>query len=173
MATHEKKRSEESPSRSPESPQEKLAPQPNATFPSRYGRYESFPLMRIRDEFEHLFDRFWPAFWEGRDRSNFWGLDVDERDDSVVVRAEAPGFEPGDFDLQVRGNQLMICASHEQQAGTKDRSYQWSQQALCRTVDLPADVNADKVEASYKNGVLTVTLSKATPSSSRKITVHG
>lgn len=179
MATHEKKRSEQNNPQSRETSKGDLTTPHRSALPARFGRPEPFPLRQIRDEFEHLFDRFlpaWPSFWEGRDRSDFWGLDVDEQDDSVLVRAEAPGFEPGDFDLQVRGNQLLLCASHQEESkesGEKERSYQWSQHALCRTVELPTDVSADKVEANYKNGVLTVKLPKATPSTSRRITVQG
>ena len=91
----------------------------------------------------------------------------------MVVRAEAPGFEPGDFDLQVRGNQLTLCACHQDDSGKTDGGYQWSRQEFSRTVTLPDDVDPEKVEANYRSGVLTVTLPKAKPSSSRKITVQG
>src|SRR5205823_5301215 len=71
------------------------------------------PFRQMRQEFDRLFDRFFgglPAPWEaaggvpGGAGSHWqWGLDVREDDNTVTVRAEAPGFDPADFDLQVRG----------------------------------------------------------------------
>jgi HSP20 family protein len=136
----------------------------------------SGPFRQMREEFDRVFDRFfpgWTGFGELRSRSDFWGLDIDERDDAVVVRAEAPGFEPGDFDLQVRGNHLTLCACHQVDSDKTEGGYEWSRHELSRTVTLPDDVDPEKVEAHYRNGVLTVTLPRVTPTSSRKINVKG
>src|SRR5688572_1922471 len=63
------------------------------------------PFRRMRDEFNQLVNQFfggWPSTWDaGRDWH--WGLDVQENDANVMIRAEAPGFEPSDFDVEVRG----------------------------------------------------------------------
>jgi len=155
--------------------QNRPAPERGGTL-ARYGRSE--PFQQMRDEFDRLFNRFfsagpaWPAIAESRDRTDYWGLDLDERDDAVVVRAEAPGFEPGDFDLQVRGNQLFLCACHEQESDGNGGPSHWQRQELCRTVTLPAEVSPDKVDAHYRNGVLTMTLPKVKPSASSRIAVH-
>jgi HSP20 family protein len=131
----------------------------------------------MREEFDRMFDQFfrgWPAPWEGAGRDWHWGLDVREDDGTVVVRAEAPGFEPGDFDLQVRGDQLTLRASHKAEGEEQERGYrEWRQQELYRSVTLPAGVDADKVEANYRNGVLTVTLPKTEEGRGRRITVQG
>ena len=140
---------------------------------SRAGRFD--PWRQMRQEFDHMFDRFFrgfPSMWEGGGRSEFWGFDVEDKDDAVLVRAEAPGFEPGDFDLQVRGNQLVLSASHHEEGGEKEQSH-WSQRELFRSVTLPAEVTAEKVDAKYQNGVLTIKLPKTTPSSSQRIEVKG
>src|SRR6266545_2054560 len=88
-----------------------MAPSRGAPMARAGGRE---PLSRLRDEFDRLFDQFarsafgMPlARW---DAGTNWGLDVREDDDNVVVRAEAPGFEPSDFDIQVSGNQLIMSA---------------------------------------------------------------
>src|SRR5262245_15210650 len=77
-----------------------------ASQPSRLpAQRTEHPLARFRDEMDALFDRFfgrWPALPEwSSGPQQFWGVDVDETDKEVVVRAEAPGFEPQDFDIQV------------------------------------------------------------------------
>jgi HSP20 family protein len=132
------------------------------------------PFARLREEFDRLFNQLswgWPGApigrWEGG-----WGLDVREDDNTVVVRAEAPGFEPADFDLQVRGDHLVLRAAHK--AEEKDEGYrEWRRREFYRSVPLPPGVNADKVTATYRNGVLTVTLPRAEGSKTRRITVQG
>jgi HSP20 family protein len=135
------------------------------------------PMRRMRDDFERLFEqmfRGWgaPALGPGRDR--YWGLDVQETDDKVEVRAEAPGFEPGDFDVQVRGDQLVMCACHGGESSDKESGYrEWSRQEFYEAVPLPTGVDANKVEARYRNGILSVTVPKTEESKARRITVQG
>src|SRR6266496_3616356 len=73
--------------------------------PGAMAPYSFRPFDRLRDEFNRVFDRFFdgglPAL-SGDGSSDWrWGLDLDETEDTVVVRAEAPGFEPKDFDIHV------------------------------------------------------------------------
>ena len=74
-------------------------------------------------------------------------VDVFEADDSVQVVAEMPGIEKADVELSVDGRNLEI------QAARGDRRYN-------ETVELPADVDENSAKATYKNGVLEVTLKK-------------
>src|SRR5438105_2191631 len=81
-------------------------------LPAPYGGLGS--MNRLREEFDRVFDRFfqgWMMPWPGTELSRHWDFDVQEQDDSVVVRAEAPGFEPGDFNIDVRGSQLILHAA--------------------------------------------------------------
>lgn len=179
MATHEKKRHDQ-----PANPEMALSsrrtPSSPEAMPSTWQRgsmtpHRFEPLRQMRQEFDQMFDRFfrgWPSLWGG-DRSEYWGLDVEEKDDAVLVRAEAPGFEAADFDVQIRGNQLVLCACHRQEPAKEGKMQHWSQQELYRSVTLPSDVATENVEASYQNGVLTLTLPKTKPSSSQRITVKG
>jgi len=153
----------------------------NAPVPYRrggltpYGGFE--PFHRFREEFDRLFDRFLPAWFapeEGFGRGGHWGLDVKDDDGSVVVRAEAPGFEPADFDIQVRGDQLVLRAAHKAEAEEKERGYhEWRQQEFYRSVPLSSGIDADKVEAEYRNGILTVKLPKTEQARGRRIQVKG
>lgn len=151
-----------------------------AVVPSRRGSMapqEGFePLYQLREDFRRLFDELlpgWPSIW-GEGRRNGWGFDVQEDDSNVTVRAEAPGFEPGDFDLQVRGDQLVVRASKKTQTEEKEQGYrQWRQQDLYRSVSLPPGIDANQVDAEYRNGVLTVKLSKTEESKGRRIPIKG
>jgi HSP20 family protein len=137
------------------------------------GRSGGWPLTRLRTEFDRLFDDFFrgwglPAWMEERQMG--WGVDVDDQADKIVVRAEAPGFEPDEFDLQVRDNQLTLCACTRDER-KQDGARQWQQQELYRTIPLPSDVDTDRVDAQYKNGILTITLPKTPQSKGRKIEI--
>ncbi len=134
-------------------------------------------LFRFRDEFDRLFDEFfrgWPTVWGPSERELRWDLDVQDTDDAVLVRAEAPGFEPGDFDLEVHNDQLVMRAMHRTQTDEKERGFrEWSRQEFYRSVPLPAGVDANKVEASYRNGVLNIRMPKTEQSKAKRIEVKG
>lgn len=82
-------------------------------------------------------------------------VDVFDTDKTVQVVAEMPGIEKQDVELDVEGRQLEIKAAHG------DRKYH-------ELVDLPCDVDIDTSKASYKNGVLDITLKKVESKKSRK-----
>src|SRR5436309_1296071 len=111
-------------------------------------RWDDNPFALMRHQFDSLFDHFfrdWQAPLAGG-----WGLEVEDAGKEVVVRAEAPGFEPGDFDVQLSGDLLHVRAEQKQEGkeeGGRYRRYE-------RTVTLPTGVDRDKVEARYRNGVL-------------------
>lgn len=136
--------------------------------------WEIEPFQRMREEFSRLFDRMLPA-WAGQGEGEWragWKLDVDEDENKVEVRAEAPGFEPSEFDIQVRGDQLVLHAAHQAATEEKERGYRrWQQQEFYRSLPLPASVDPDKVEATYRNGVLSVTMPKTEEGKGRRIEV--
>jgi HSP20 family protein len=138
-------------------------------------RVHEFPffLSRLRDEFDHLLDRFaktWPSLWGHAEHGWRWGLEVEDRDDAVVVRAEAPGFEPGDFDVQVQDGRLTFRAARKAET-KKDEGREWSQRECYQSVTLPVGIDKDKVEARYHNGVLTITLPKTPEAKGRRVPV--
>jgi HSP20 family protein len=133
-----------------------------------------FPLGRLRAEFDRLFDDFFHG-WGGlpafpTEHESGWGLDVEDKDDKVIVRAEAPGFEPDDFDLQVKDDQLVLCACASEEKA-EEGARKWHQQELYRSIPLPSHIDAEHVDAEYHNGILTVTMPKTEPAKSRKIKV--
>jgi HSP20 family protein len=128
------------------------------------------PLSLFRDDLEEWFDRFfarWPALvgagWMGE-----YGLDIEETDDAVIVRADAPGFEPADFDIHVTGNTLRITAEHKVPVEGKEPEVE---RRLHRTVTLPVAVEPEKVDAKYRHGVLELRLPRTEPTKTRKIEV--
>jgi HSP20 family protein len=142
--------------------------QPRSRAMAQFG-----PLGRLRSEFDQLFDDFfrgWSGPNWGADRGWMPSVNVAERDDAVVVRADAPGFESGDFDLQIQGDQLVLCACQSEES-SRDEGEFWEKRELYQTVPLPAGIDAEHIDAQYRNGVLTVTLPKTEQSKGRKIDV--
>ncbi|ELZ90897.1 Hsp20/alpha crystallin family protein [Haloferax volcanii] len=119
------------------------------------------------DEIEDLFDRMGRSFEEsGIGRFQDISLDVVDDDEAIEVVADLPGFEKDDLDVSVSGRRLTIAADREEATEVDDEQYvrrERSQRSVSRTITLPAEVVRDEVTASYKNGVLTVTLPKAEP----------
>jgi len=124
------------------------------------------PLSLFRNEFDTLFDRFFGNWPDGDGRG--WGMEADETDKDVTVKMDAPGFEPGDFDVQVSGDTLRVTA--ERKGQKEDGSFE---RRFGRSVTLPAPVDPEKVQAKYKSGVLELTLPKTEQAQWKQIKVWG
>lgn len=101
-------------------------------------------------------------------------IDVVEREAEYVVTAELPGLEEKDFQLEVHRNLLTISGEKRVEQEAERKGWRWSERAYGRferSVQLPAEVTADSASASFKNGVLTVTLPKAESARVRHIPV--
>jgi HSP20 family protein len=133
-------------------------------IPRREKESFGYPVPRLRDEFKTLYDRFFngfPMVFEPFiEREHFWNLDVNETEKEVVVRAEIPGFEPADLDVELRNNRLFIKAETKHEVEKKESGYEYAERRYERFVELPAEVALAKVEANYRNGVLEVRLPK-------------
>src|SRR4051794_11098617 len=130
------------------------------------------PWGRLRTEFDRLFDDFMHGLpvWSD-ERQHSWGLDVQEGDKAIVIRADAPGFDADDFDIEIRGGNLVLCACQSEEKSQDEEGYQWQKRELYRSIPLPTHVDADKIDAQYRNGVLSVKLPKSEKTKSQKIEV--
>ena len=133
-------------------------------------RTESLPT--FQEEMGRLFDDFFSSgrsllrdFWGngGHDRAFMFPLDVRETDDRVFVDAELPGVDPKDVQVKVEGNTLQISGErkHEKEEKTKEvHRVERSYGRFLRQIELPWGADPEKVEATYKNGILTVNIGK-------------
>jgi HSP20 family protein len=139
-----------------------------AIAPREYDPFEMF-----RRGFTSLFDRTFPAWSMGFERpwETFepWGLEVEEKEEEVVVRAELPGFEAKDLEINLRGNVLYIRAEHHE--ATEGEEAERRHAKLKRSVTLPMGIVPDKVEATYRNGVLEVHVPFTPEAKPRRIAV--
>jgi HSP20 family protein len=114
---------------------------------------------------------------QGSDRATAWApaLDISERKDAYLVTVELPGVEADDLDitmedglLTIQGERHFAHDSSEQQFHRVERRYG----AFRRSITLPAQVQADQIEASFDNGVLEIMVPKAEEAKPKRIQVR-
>jgi HSP20 family protein len=132
------------------------------------------PIQLFRDEFDDLFDRFlegWPLVDEGNRLAPAWGLDLEETDKEVTIRAELPGFDAADLDIHVVGDLLTIRAEHKTEEGKEGEKKAERYAKMSRSVTLPPGTETEKVEATYHNGILELKMPRKPEAVGRKIPV--
>jgi HSP20 family protein len=120
----------------------------------------------LESEIDRLFESALGDF-AGAAGSDRFPVDLYEDKDNTYVRAELPGVERGDINVEMVEDYLTITAARKAREGEREESFSFS-----RSVSIPEAVQADKVSASYENGVLTVTLPKREEAKPRKISVN-
>ncbi len=132
---------------------------------------ESLPeLSRLRREMERVFEDFFAprAWFGGRLWEGEWSpaVDVSETPEAVTVKAEIPGIDPKDIDISLVGDVLTVKGEKKSEREEKKENYhlvERSYGSFARSISLPAAVNADKIDAKYEKGVLTVVCPKKEP----------
>jgi HSP20 family protein len=100
--------------------------------------------------------------------------DVSETDDAYVIEAELPGLKKDEIDVSLHDRELAITGEvkERESRGLRHRKQRRSGRFECR-VYLPGDIDADRIDASLTDGVLTVTAPKATTEKDRHIEIKG
>src|SRR5574337_143739 len=134
-------------------------------------------LPAFRREVERVFDRVLGELPRLDLAGMGWTphLDLTETKESLIVKAELPGLDVKDLDINISGNTLTLKGEKRQAKEEKDEHHhlvERSYGAFNRTVELPATVAADKVKAVFKNGVLTVTLPKTEEAKRKSIAIE-
>lgn len=141
-----------------------------ASWPS-FGR-----LSDLRNEIDRLFDLPLSGLSQASPWLTGWSpaLDVYEDKDQFVVKAELPGMKKADIQVTFHNGSLSI-------AGERKSEHEGEEAGVCRTeryfgrfqrsVELPAGVAGDKVNAEYRDGILTITLPKAEEAKPKQVKV--
>lgn len=122
-------------------------------------------LTAIKKEMDRLFDRFVDLDFPDLPALGEWSptLDISETRDTLIVKAEIAGIEPKDIQVSLQEQVLTITGEKKQEKEEKDEHYYRKERAygkFSRSVRLPALVDEGKVSATFKNGLLTITLPK-------------
>ncbi|QDS91764.1 Spore protein SP21 [Roseimaritima multifibrata] len=130
-------------------------------------------LAQLRANFDRMLNKMWAGDLDDAWNQG-WGCDVQDAENEIVVRAEAPGFEPEEIDVRLSAGRLVMQAEHktEQQTHENGNGHYSSYGKFYRAMSVPAGIEAEKIEAKYKNGVLEVHLPKGEEAKSKRIAVQ-
>jgi HSP20 family protein len=142
--------------------------------------YFEMPLLaefrRMEQEFDDLFESSRP--WSGGIRSlpagTFPAINVANTPESVTVYVFAPGIDPKELDVSLQENVLSVSGKREiaiEKAATYYRQERFAG-AFRRIISLPEDVDPDKVQASYRDGILQITVQRRESAKPRQIEIH-
>jgi HSP20 family protein len=137
-------------------------------------RHESEPLHRLRQEVDHLFDNFLTGFPRSMfDVEPFWrrepawdtlpAVDLIDKDKSFQITAELPGMTENDVEVRLANGVLTIQGEKKEEKEEKKKDYYLSERrygSFQRSFQVPESVDVDKIDATFKSGVLAVTLPK-------------
>lgn len=123
-------------------------------------------MTSLRKDMDRLFDRFGEPAWPQMPTLAEWEptVDVSEDKDAVTVKAELPGVEQKDIAVSLQDGVLTIKGDKHAEKEEKGKQYhrvERSYGSFYRAMRLPSAVEAGKVTAAFKDGVVTITLPKA------------
>lgn len=134
-------------------------------------------LADLHREMEDAFGRFfhgWPFGPSLNEGDWVPSMDISETAKNLVAKVEVPGIDPKDIDISLHAGVLTVRGERKQEKEEKEENFhrvERSYGSFCRSIRLPVEVNADKVKAAYKDGVLTITMPKAKEEATKKIEV--
>jgi HSP20 family protein len=131
-------------------------------------------LARLEREMEDMFGRLpaWP--WGERERGWAPAVDMVDHKEEFVLRADLPGLDEKDIEVTVEDGTVTIRGERKEETEEKKEDYYFSERTygvFARTLPLPAGVEADKVKATFKKGVLEVHMPKAKETKCKKIEI--
>ncbi|MET0877525.1 MAG: Hsp20/alpha crystallin family protein [Tardiphaga sp.] len=148
--------------------------------PARYADNEQNPFLSLHREMNRLFDevvRGFDAPFSAIAPSSGWPkLEIADDDRELRISAEVPGLEEKDIEVLIDDGQLTLRG--EKASATDDKKRQFSERyygRFERRIAIPYEIAEDQVKATFKNGVLDVTLPKTerAQSRSRRIAING
>ena len=135
-------------------------------------------LEEMERRFQDIFGRaLLPAVWRRIPTMEMgWApaIEVFEKEDKFMVKAELPGMKEEDIDISVVGDTLTIKGERKAESEVKEEDYyccERSYGSFSRSIAVPSNVDAQKIEASYEDGVLEVSLPKTPEVKPKRISV--
>lgn len=143
----------------------------------RFNKGHRGDLAGLHGEMDDLFDSFFRGLNRPFHGYKAWpAIDVAEQEDAIIVRAEVPGCKAEDIDISVYGNTLIISREKKLTEEKKEKGYYHVEStygSFRREVTLSTDVEQGKIDATCKDGVLSITLPKAENAKTVKVKVKG
>ncbi|MFP4598335.1 MAG: Hsp20/alpha crystallin family protein [Persicimonas sp.] len=140
-----------------------------SNLPMRRSSSNGGGMTRMQDQMNRMFEDFLSSSMPSQFFGNYSPeqfvprMDISESGDKLCVTAELPGMGADDIDVNVHGDRLQIRGEKRQEKEEEDEGYYRTERSFGsfqRTIPLPQEVDADKAEATFKNGVLSVEVPK-------------
>jgi HSP20 family protein len=130
----------------------------------------------FRREMESLFDRFFGEEAGNGQAIQSWSprMDVEETDKDIVVKADVPGVDPKAVEITVQDGVLTVRGEKEKRMEEKKKNFYRIERfagSFSRQIVLPAGVDAEKVDATSANGVVTITIPKKPEAQPKRIPI--
>lgn len=127
-----------------------------------------FPTLRTRNTWPSLVEEFFngdifPKFFDNETHYSVPAVNIVENKDEYRIDVAAPGLNKEDFKISLENNVLTVASEKEQEREEKDQKYmrkEFSYYSFNRSFTLPMTVNAEKIRASHKDGILQVVIPK-------------
>jgi HSP20 family protein len=136
-------------------------------------------MVSLRERMSRLFDDSWfRTDGYGDDVAmGMWSPAVDmfEKDDHLVIKAELPGMEKKDINLDLKDGVLTLRGERKHENQVQDENFyrrEMSYGKFVRTFSLPSDVDPEKIKAEFQNGLLTIEVPKPEQHKPKQITVN-
>jgi HSP20 family protein len=127
-------------------------------MPGALTRWEPFAEL---GELRSRFDRMFEELTDGRERAWIPAMDVERQNGNLVIRADVPGIKPGEVKIEVEDDILTVSGEHEERKEDKDKHFLRRERrygSFSRSMALPAGVEAKKIKANTRDGVVEVTI---------------
>lgn len=143
-------------------------------------------MANVEREMERMFEDFWRRPWFGLNlprRLRLWedlgtrgpAIEVYEEKDDVVVKAELPGLKKENLEVNLSNHLLTIKGERKKEEEVKEKGYYYSERSygsFTRTIEIPKDVQHEKVWATFKDGVLEVRLPKTEEAKRKEVKIR-
>ena len=129
---------------------------------------------RINNFFD---DHYFPTSREDKEFMGVWYpvVDMFEKDDGVVIKAELPGMEKKDISIDIKDRVLTVKGERKHENEVKEENYYRKERSygrFQRSFSLPAEVDSDKIKAEFKDGLLKIEIPMPEEKKPKQITVH-
>jgi HSP20 family protein len=131
-------------------------------------------IFAVQDQMNRMFDSFWGDRMGEDDGVLMPPVDVTEKDDRFTVAVELPGLKKDDIKLSLQNNVLTISGSKKRESESKDDRFHRIERSFgtfCRTVNLASTVDSSRIDADFKDGILTVDLAKVEQAKPKEISI--
>ncbi len=135
-------------------------------------------MTTMHDRFNRMFSDMFPSTWFDEEmRFNNWhpAVDIYDQDDKVVIKAELPGVDKKDINVDLKDRVLTLRGERYHESEVKEEKFYRKERAYGkfeRSFTLPAGLDPEKISADFKDGVLKIEIPKPEEEKPKKIAVH-